>query len=64
MICEEFESLNPLERVNYIGEIIHSVQNDGALFNIGKEIIELAKRKGLFEGVIINPIINEGSTNS
>lgn len=55
MICESFEKLTPLERVKYIGEVIHGIQNDDTLFKLGEAIILVAQQKGLFQGVIINP---------
>lgn len=59
MICDKFNNLSPLEKVLFVGELIHAVQFDETSYTIGQEIISLAKRKGIFEGVVINPIANE-----
>lgn len=56
MICPEYENLAPLERVQMVGEIVHAMQSDSALFKNVQDLIELAKRRGLFENVIINPL--------
>ena len=55
MVCKEFDSLSPKEKTEYIGQVVHSIQSDSALFEIGKEIIRLGEIKGLFEGVTILP---------
>jgi hypothetical protein len=53
MICETFDKLTTKEKKEYIGALVHSVQSNDELFQIGKEIIEQGKQKGLFEGVKI-----------
>jgi hypothetical protein len=56
MICETFLKLTPLEQSTFIGQLVHSVQNDEDLLKKGKSIIFEAEKKGLFDGVIINPM--------
>jgi len=53
--CTEFQNLTPRERADYLGELIHSCQSDSVLYELGKKIIRQAKKKGLFEGVVIQP---------
>lgn len=55
MICPEFESLTPNERTEFIGGLVHAVQNSSAFFRLGTYIIRDAKKTGLFDNVIINP---------
>ncbi len=62
MICESFEKLTPKERVEYVGELLHAVQSDNSLFEIGKEIIRLGNHRGLFEGVVIFPPVSDPQT--
>jgi hypothetical protein len=56
MICETFLKLTPLEQSTFIGQLVHSVQNDETLLKKGKQIIIEAEKRGLFAGVIINPL--------
>lgn len=58
MVCEQFDNLTPKEKTEYIGQVVHAIQSDKNLYEMGKEIIRLGNIKGLFEGVIIFP---EGS---
>jgi len=55
MICKSFESLTPLEKSTFIGELVHSCISDERFFDMGKKLIKQAHRKGLFDGVKINP---------
>jgi hypothetical protein len=55
MICEEFDKLTPKEKTEYIGQVVHSIQSDPALFEMGKEIIRIGTIKGLFDRVTILP---------
>lgn len=56
MNCKEYQQLTPLEKRNYIGELIHSCMNDSNLFKEGLKIISKGYSKKLFDGVTINPI--------
>jgi hypothetical protein len=53
MVCNSFDKLTPKEKTEYIGALVHCVQSHDQLFKIGKEIIEIGKQVGLFEGVKI-----------
>lgn len=59
MLCESFLNLNPLEQSTYIGKIVHLVSHDEQFYNEGLKLLKRGERKGIFNGVIINPI-NEG----
>lgn len=59
MICKEFEELTPQEKTTYIGQLVHYVQSDSDMFKSGQLLIEVAKSKGLFDNVIINPSTEE-----
>lgn len=58
MICEQYQKLTPKERTEYIGQLIHSCMCDAQLFKMGEKIIELAEKRGVLDGVKINPINN------
>lgn len=53
--CSNYLMLSPKERVEMIGRIVHSLQSDNEIFNKCEMLIDRAERKGLFEGVTINP---------
>jgi hypothetical protein len=55
MLCEEYTKLTPKEKRDFIGELVHCVQEDSELYRLGKAIIAIAYQRGLFNGVIINP---------
>lgn len=55
MICNKYSELSPIEKVKYIGELIHSVQSDDNLYLAGCEVISKAKDEGIFDGVVILP---------
>jgi hypothetical protein len=56
MLCPGYQKLLPREKRDYIGELLHAVQSDDELFELGSEIIQVAYRRGIFDGVKINPI--------
>jgi hypothetical protein len=56
MLCEKYLSLTPLERSTFIGKCIHAIQSDSKLFDDAAKMIERAEKRGLFTGVIINPL--------
>ena len=55
MLCNKFAELTPKERVIFIGELTHACMNDDFMFDIGKQIINIAENKGLFDNVKIMP---------
>lgn len=47
----DFTLLEGFEKDDYRAKLIHAATNDDALFKMGIEIINLGKRKGLFDNV-------------
>lgn len=59
MLCKNYEQLGHFEKIVYIGELLHACQSDNDFFNMGKTIIESAKKCGIFEGVVILPDVEK-----
>ena len=59
MLCNKFSELTPREKILFIGELTHACMNDDFMFEVGKEIINTATTKGLFENVKIMPENND-----
>jgi len=55
MNCENFLELSEWEQSLYLASLIHVCQSDNVLFKIGKDVIELGRKRGLFDGVKIFP---------
>lgn len=55
MVCPEFDLLTDIEKRIYAGKLLHAVQNDSNHFEIGRLIIELATKDGLFTNVVFHP---------
>lgn len=55
MICDKYDSLSHMQKIVYVGELLHSCQSDDDIFLMGLSLIELARQKGLLDGVIILP---------
>jgi len=53
--CEQYQNLAPLEKTQFIGELVHACISDPKFFKAGQKLIQQAKDKGLFDGVVINP---------
>lgn len=52
---KNYSDLNPIEQRLFIGELLHACMNDKQLFLAGLKIIDAAKKRGHFEGVIFMP---------
>jgi len=61
--CEKYQALTPIEKITFIGELIHAAQSDNKVFDMANDLIKLAIIKGVFDGVTINPIIEKITTN-
>lgn len=59
MICSKFNELTVPEKTTAIGEMIHGFQNDNECFIAIMDIIQDAKERGVFAGVVINPLKTE-----
>lgn len=55
MNCQSYQNLTPKEKAEFIGQLVHAVQNNDDIFKLGQELIELATIKGMFENVVIMP---------
>ena len=51
MNCELFDELNTIQKVNFMGQLIHAVQNDDEFFALATTIIKTAYEKGMFDRV-------------
>lgn len=58
MLCDSFSKLTPFEKIKFIGELVHACQVDEAFFKSGLDMISLAKKQGIFDGVTILPTSN------
>ena len=59
MLCKNYDELSHVQKIVYIGELIHACQSDDHFFNLGEMIIESAKNNGTLDGVVILPENNE-----
>lgn len=55
MNCPEYQILTPKEKTEMIGKLLHAIQSDSTLFLEGSKLIKKAEKKGIFDGIIINP---------
>lgn len=55
MNCDKYQKLVPREKSQFIGLLLHAVQNDDEFFELGALIINKAENKGTFENVTILP---------
>jgi hypothetical protein len=55
MVCKKFSEMTPVEKVLFIGELTHACMSDDDLHDMGSSLIEIAKAKGIFNNVKINP---------
>jgi hypothetical protein len=64
MICKKYDNLSHVDKIRYIGELIHIVQNDDEFYDMGFSLIYMARMKGILDGVQILPENNEEKTNN
>lgn len=55
MICKKYDSLSHVDKIKFIGELVHIVQNDDEFYDMGFSLIYMAKMKGVLDGVKIIP---------
>jgi hypothetical protein len=55
MNCEEFLKLDDFDKSMYMASLIHVCQSDDSLFKSGAELINLGRKRGLFDNVKIFP---------
>ena len=63
MICKNYDKLSHVEKIKYIGELIHIVQNDDEFYDMGFSLIYMAKMKGILDGVQILPEVKNDNDN-
>lgn len=61
MIHEKYNSLQPIEKVIFTGQILYAIMNDEESFELAEKVITLAKFKGIFNNVEILPERKEKS---
>jgi hypothetical protein len=55
MNCKKYQDLSHVEKITYLGQLIHATQSDDELFEMGQNLIDLGIGKGVFDGVTILP---------
>lgn len=55
MLCDRYQNLSHLQKVEFIGQLVHACQSDNDLLKMGEKIILLAQQKGVLDGVKIMP---------
>jgi hypothetical protein len=63
MICKKYDNLSHVDKIRYIGELIHIVQNDDEFYEMGVTLINKAKEKGILDGVQILPEVKNDNDN-
>ena len=54
-ICKSYENLTPVEKVIFIGKVVHCLQSDNYTFENIDYLIKKAERNGVLDGVKILP---------
>lgn len=63
MLCKKYANLSHVDKIRYLGELIHIVQNDDEFFDMGSSLINKAKSEGLLDGVKILPEVQDDNDN-
>lgn len=53
--CIQYQSLSPKEKIEFIGKLVHLVQNDETAFSRARGMILKGDVQGSFDDVVINP---------
>jgi hypothetical protein len=53
--CKQWQSLSIIEKIDFVGKIVHLIQNDDTSFSRANGMIIKAEVQGLFEGIEICP---------
>ena len=51
---EKWINLSVMEKIEFVGSVVHAIQNDSMAFDDAAVLINRAKERGAFEGVKIN----------
>ena len=54
-VCKEYEVLSDIERAIYMGKVVHCIQSNSKMFEIGQRIIRMCEKDGIFDGVKFMP---------
>lgn len=63
-LCKKFKDLTIVEKRDFIGNLVHCVQNDDDLFEFGQQIIFAGKMSGVLHGVVVNPENTDEENNN
>lgn len=63
MLCKKYANLSHVDKIRYLGELIHIVQNDDEFFDMGYSLIYMARMKGILDGVKILPEVQDDNDN-
>lgn len=55
MNCQEYQNLSHFSKVEFIGKLVHAVQNDGWCYVLGQALVDYAEETGIFDNVTILP---------
>lgn len=53
--CNKYQELSHVQKITFIGMLVHAVQSSDEMFDKGQNLIDLAGISGVFEGVTIMP---------
>jgi hypothetical protein len=63
MLCKKYADLSHVDKIRYLGELIHIVQNDDEFYDMGFSLIYMARMKGILDGVQILPEVKNDNDN-
>ena len=55
MNCEEYQALDPKEKIQLVGKCVHLLQNDSDAFKAISSMVRNAEQLGAFEEIKIMP---------
>jgi hypothetical protein len=60
--CKSYMELTHKEKIEFIGRVVYTIQNNDVAFDIANEaILSIGQMNGLFENVVINPPSENGN---
>lgn len=57
--CVQYQSMTPKEKTEFIGKLVHLVQNDETSFSRARGMIIKGEEQGLLDDVVICPTYEE-----
>ena len=55
-LCKSYNELSHVDKIQFVGELLHACQSDEYFYNLAIDIIKSAKDTGIFNGVVILPM--------